>query len=105
MVVIGPVTLRNLTTTQKMLFIHFQMTNLCQLEFIENFIVTLSLIAVTGEDAVIVLNIKMFVPVMRDESIPDLSVTVLVGQTARLVMGTAVGGITGGGTTSETDWE
>ena len=35
------------------------MCNLGQFELIENFIVTRSLIAGTGEDAVIALNIKM----------------------------------------------
>ena len=79
------------------------MCYLGQFELIENFIVTRSLIARTGEDAVIVLNIKMFVPVVR-VFLTHLSVTVVVSQTARLVMGTAVGGITGGGAASETDW-
>ena len=80
------------------------MCYLSQFELIENFIVTSSLIGATGEDAVIVLNIKMSELRILPPS-THLSVTVLMGQTARLVMGTAVGGITGGGAASETVWE
>ena len=70
------------------------MCNLCQFKFIEHFIVTCSLIAVPGEDAEIVLNKKINDVPPSDET--DLSVTVLMGQTARLVMGTEMGGIAGG---------
>ena len=100
MVVIGPVTLRDLGKQCFSLISKGPSCYLCQLVLIENFVVTFSLVS-TGEDAVIVLNIKMFLPVLRI-FLTHLSLTVLVGQTAGLVVGTEVGGITGGRTTSVT---
>lgn len=64
MVVIGPVALRDLGKQCFSLISKGPSCYLCQLVLVENFIVTFSLVS-TGEDAVIVLNIKLFLPVLN----------------------------------------